>query len=141
MGVRSPGLIQKSKGQISATCFSKVYHRYDKPIFISETGHFGSGPSEWLDEMMAHCNRAADLGVKLLGICIYPVTDRPDLTTYFQCGIWDLDAAGNRVAHTEFIKVLQEHQMQINQKKQISKGNFISNENRSITQLINEPWN
>ncbi|RZJ70612.1 hypothetical protein [Flavobacterium sp.] len=83
----------------------KAYVRYGKPIFLSETGHFGSGRIEWLDEVVAECLTALDYGVDFHGICIYPVTDRPDwddLSSYCQCGIWDLDAAKNRIVHQEY---------------------------------------
>lgn len=83
-----------------------AYERYKKPLFISETGHFGSGRAEWLEEMTTQCILAKKNGVDLRGICIYPVTDRPDwddLTSYCQCGIWDLDENHNRIPHQEYI--------------------------------------
>ena len=75
-------------------------------MFLSETGHFGSGRLEWLLEISEECLSAQAKGVDLKGVCIYPVTDRPDwddITRYCQCGIWDLDAEGNRVPHLEYI--------------------------------------
>lgn len=88
---------------------SIAYSRYNKPILLSETGHFGCGRLDWLHEITNECLIAQKNGVDLRGICIYPVTDRPDwddLSRYFDCGIWDLDASGNRIAHQEFIDAL-----------------------------------
>jgi len=83
-----------------------AYKRYNKPVIISETGHFGIGRVEWLEEITAQCIKAKKNGTDLRGICIYPVTDRPDwdnLTQYCDCGIWDLDENKNRIPHQEYI--------------------------------------
>ena len=91
--------------------------RYQKPIFLSETGHFGTGRIEWLNEVVHECQSALENGVDLLGICIYPVTDRPDwddLTSFSNCGIWDLDAQSNRIPHLDYIKTIREHQKKFN---------------------------
>jgi len=90
-----------------------AYKRYMKPIFISETGHFGSGRVEWIEEITAECLLAKKNGVDLNGICIYPVTDRPDwdnLVKYCDCGIWDLDEKGNRIPHKDYIDAVEKAQ-------------------------------
>jgi len=90
-----------------------AYLRYRRPMFLSETGHFGSGRVEWLDEVTAQCLVAIGRGVELLGICIYPVTDRPDwdnLESYSNCGIWDLDEWGNRIPETGVIASIRRNQ-------------------------------
>ena len=92
-----------------------AYERYQKPIFLSETGHFGSGRAEWIEEVTAECLIAKRKGVDITGICIYPVTDRPDwdnLASYSNCGIWDLDESGNRIACQEYIDAVQNAQKQ-----------------------------
>jgi hypothetical protein len=35
-----------------------AYDRYRKPLFISETGHFGTGRVEWLEDNIAECRLA-----------------------------------------------------------------------------------
>lgn len=99
-----------------------AYKRYNKPVFISETGHFGSGRVEWLEEITKECLIAKDNGVDLRGICIYPVTDRPDwddVTKYCQCGIWDLDENHNRIPHQEYVDAVMKAQIDIRKKKTI----------------------
>lgn len=91
----------------------EAYLRYKKPVFLSETGHFGAGRVEWLEEISQECLIAKEMGVDFHGICIYPITDRPDwddLSTYFQCGIFDLDEFGNRIPHPEYISSLKMQQ-------------------------------
>jgi beta-glucosidase/6-phospho-beta-glucosidase/beta-galactosidase len=86
-----------------------VYSRYERPIFLAETGHFGTGRSRWLEEVTTECIAAMDAGVELLGICIYPVIDRPDwddLSRFHNSGIWDLDNNRNRVVVPEYIDTL-----------------------------------
>ena len=73
-----------------------VWRRYGRPIAIAETGHFGEGRAQWLDEMAACAAACARRGIPLLGICLYPVLDRPDWENpqhWHRSGIWDLPGA------------------------------------------------
>lgn len=101
-----------------------AYDRYKKPLFISETGHFGTGRVEWLEEIVDECILAKKNGVDLNGICIYPVTDRPDwddLNSYSQCGIWDLDETSNRIPHQQYIDGILKAQNHLEKKRPILK--------------------
>lgn len=84
--------------------------RYQRPIFIAETGHFGSGRALWLEDITAEVLRALAAGVDLHGVCIYPVIDRPDwdnLARYHDCGLWDLGPDKHRVSHNDSITMLR----------------------------------
>ena len=97
----------------------KAFERYQKPLFISETGHFGTGRVEWLKEVTLQCLEARNNGVDLRGICIYPVTDRPDwddLKCYCHCGIWDLDENSNRIPDEEYIEAILKAQTDFKKK-------------------------
>ncbi|NDP28007.1 MAG: hypothetical protein GZ087_11360 [Flavobacterium sp.] len=99
-----------------------AYERYKKPMFVSETGHFGTGRAQWLEEIMAECILAKNNGVDLQGICIYPVTDRPDwddLTRYSNCGLWDLDEISNRIPNLRYIDAFLKTQHDIEKKKPV----------------------
>jgi beta-glucosidase/6-phospho-beta-glucosidase/beta-galactosidase len=92
--------------EFKRTLLSKMlqtaYLRYNRPVFLSETGHFGEGREQWIDEVTNECLKALDMGVNLLGMCIYPITDRPDwddVSNYHDCGVWDLDGHKNRIPH------------------------------------------
>lgn len=103
-----------------STLLEMAYERYQKPIFLSETGHFGNGRVDWIDEIVQECLTAKTNGVDLQGICIYPVTDRPDwddLTSFSNCGIWDLDYNGDRIAHPEYIDRIIQAQTLFDNKK------------------------
>lgn len=95
-----------------------AYQRYNKPVFLSETGHFGMHRVQWLEEIAEQCLIAKKNGVDLNGICIYPVTDRPDwddLSSYCQCGIWDLDNNGNRIPDQQYIDSIKTAQEKFKQ--------------------------
>jgi beta-glucosidase/6-phospho-beta-glucosidase/beta-galactosidase len=83
-----------------------AYKRYDCPVILSETGHFGEDKTRWIQNITDECIEAVRLGVDLKGICIYPVIDRPDwdrLDAYCNCGIWHMDGAKNRIADQTYI--------------------------------------
>lgn len=75
-------------------------------MILTETGHFGPLKADWFQETIVECAVAIQAGADLRGICIYPVIDRPDwddLTSYCQCGLWDLDDEFNRIPHSPSI--------------------------------------
>ncbi len=72
----------------------EIHRRYDLPLTISETSHFGEGRARWLREIARHARHARLEGVDIEGICLYPVVDRPDWEDrahWHRCGLWDAD--------------------------------------------------
>ena len=72
---------------------TEVFERYDRPVMISETSHFGAGRARWLREVGSEVDRVLGRGVPLLGVCIYPIIDRPDWDDpdhWHRSGVWDL---------------------------------------------------
>ena len=79
-----------------ASLLAEVWRRYRRPLVIAETGHFGAGRAEWLDEVAAEALRARAEGVPLKGLCLYPLVDRPDwddAAHWHHSGLWDVDPA------------------------------------------------
>lgn len=71
----------------------EVFHRYERPLVISETGHFGAGRARWLREVAGEVQVARQLGVPVEGLCIYPIIDRPDWDNpehWHNSGLWDV---------------------------------------------------
>jgi beta-glucosidase/6-phospho-beta-glucosidase/beta-galactosidase len=86
-------------------------NRYNKVIFISETGHFGDGRIQWMEEIISECNIAKNMGLEVEGVCIYPITDRPDwdnLLHYSKCGIFDLDENKNRIPEIDYANYISQ---------------------------------
>ena len=60
-----------------ADMLMEVAERYQKPVFISETGAEGSGRPAWLYYVCDEVREAQRRGTDVRGICLYPVTAYP----------------------------------------------------------------
>lgn len=94
---------------------NEVYQRYQRPLFIAETSHFGIGRGPWLREVADEVRQAIIHEVPIEGITIYPIIDRPDwdnLDHWHNSGLWDLipDEQGvlHRVLNEEYAAAFQE---------------------------------
>lgn len=77
----------------------EFYERYERPLFVSETGIEGMSRPGWLAYVCAEVRCAIDRGVPVEGICIYPIVDHPGWADQRHChnGLLDYpDARGNR---------------------------------------------
>lgn len=91
-----------------------VYARYQRPIFMAETSHYGSGRAAWLQEIACEAQQALGAGVPLEGICLYPILDRFDWDHpghWHNSGLWDLQRNGtqhyHRVLHQPYAEALK----------------------------------
>ncbi len=55
----------------------EMAERYQKPIFLSETGAEGSGKPSWLHYVCNEVRDAMDRGTDIRGVCWYPITAYP----------------------------------------------------------------
>ena len=95
----------------------EVYHRYGRPLVLSETSHFGEGRARWIREVAQEAAAARAEGIPLEGVCVYPVIDRPDWDDpdhWHHSGLWDLRPGAHgrleRVACEEYVAELREVQ-------------------------------
>ncbi len=67
----------------------EMAERYEKPIFISETGAEGSGRPAWLHYVCDEVREAMSRGADIRGICMYPITAYPgwDNTRHAETGL------------------------------------------------------
>jgi len=73
----------------------EAQERYKQPMIIAETSHPAEDRPIWLTYITKTCKEAMVAGVNLLGICLYPIIDRPDwddLSNWHKSGLWDSDA-------------------------------------------------
>jgi hypothetical protein len=96
---------------------AEVYERYQRPLFVAETSHFGSGRALWLRELAAEVYQARAQGVPVGGVCLYPILDRPDwddANHWHNSGLWDLRRADHgrlqRHLHAEYAAELRRAQ-------------------------------
>ncbi len=74
-----------------------LQQRYQRPLLLAETSHVGSGRGAWISHIAAQVAQAQLVGVELLGICLYPILDRPqweDTALWTHSGLWNLDRHG-----------------------------------------------
>ena len=76
------------------TLLADLYERYHRPILITETGTESPSAIGWLGYLSAEVRAAQRLGVPILGICLYPVTDYPgwDDSRHAPCGLIHLSS-------------------------------------------------
>lgn len=55
----------------------QVGARYNRPLLIAETGIEGDRRAAWLDYVVAETARASRRGVRVEGICLYPIANHP----------------------------------------------------------------
>ena len=72
----------------------EAQERYLHPMIIAETSHPAEDRPIWITYIAKTCQDAIEAGVQLLGVCLYPIIDRPDwdhLTNWHHSGLWDTD--------------------------------------------------
>jgi hypothetical protein len=92
----------------------EAYRRYNRPIAITETSHPGEDRPLWLKMIGRECAAALQQGIPLLGVCLYPIIDRPDwdfLDNWHHSGMWDAalrpDGPPHRILHEPSAEALR----------------------------------
>jgi len=71
---------------------TEAYQRYNRPIVITETSHSGEDRHHWMNMIGEHSAALLAHDIPLLGVCLYPIIDRPDwndLSDWHHSGLWD----------------------------------------------------
>jgi hypothetical protein len=94
---------------------ARLGRRYDRPVILAETSHFGSGRARWIREIGREVAAARTMAVPVEGVCLYPVIDRPDWEDplhWHNSGLWDVrrapDGTLERVINDEYAEAFQE---------------------------------
>lgn len=97
---------------------AEIHSRYSKPIVITETSHPREDRGLWMDIIAEECSSVLMSEIPLLGICIYPVIDRPDwddLITWHHSGLWDIEHGKHeRIIYLPMAKALLRAQKKLN---------------------------
>lgn len=91
----------------------EIHERYDRPIFISETGTEGEKRPEWLAYIANEVAAARDAGVPVEGICLYPIANHPGWDNDRHChnGLLDYpDENGNREVYEPLAREIKRQQ-------------------------------
>ena len=79
---------------------ASVYRRYAHPFLVGETSHVGSGRGEWILDIGDEVVATLAEGLPLLGVCLYPIIDRPDWNDFgrwHNSGLWDLEPENGKL--------------------------------------------
>jgi hypothetical protein len=70
---------------------AEVYTRYQRPMFVSETGTENEDRPHWLAYIAGEVRGAIRAGVPMEGICLYPILNHPGWDDDRHCynGLWD----------------------------------------------------
>lgn len=88
----------------------EVSTRYNRPLFIAETGAEGAARGEWLDYVGAETRAAIFSGIPVEGICLYPIVNFPGWENERDCqnGLWGYaNETGERAAHLPLERALR----------------------------------
>ena len=78
---------------------TEAYERYQRPMFVAETGIEDEARPAWLRYVTGEVMAAMRNGVQIEGICLYPICNHPGWVDDRHChnGLWDYsDNDGNR---------------------------------------------
>jgi beta-glucosidase/6-phospho-beta-glucosidase/beta-galactosidase len=70
---------------------AELYRRYERPVFIAETGIEDERRPEWLGYICDEVVTALRSGIPVEGICLYPILNHPGWADDRHChnGLWD----------------------------------------------------
>lgn len=105
---------------------AEVYERYQRPLFIAETGTEDRARPEWFNYVCGETRAAIQTGVPVEGICLYPILNHPGWDNDRHCcnGLWDYaDENGEREIYEPLARELQ-YQQQLFRQAELEYLNF-----------------
>ncbi len=100
------------------TILQDYYKRYGRPILIAETGIENEARPEWFRYICEEAKIAAEYGVPVEGICLYPIVNHPGWDDDRHChnGLWDYpNDAGEREIYAPLAEEIQGQQRELEQ--------------------------
>ncbi len=111
---------------------AEVHARYERPLFIAETGAENRIRASWLRYVCQEALAAIEDGIPLQGMCLYPILNHPGWVDDRHCynGLWDYpDNRGNR----EIYKPLA---AEIRRWRPIFEGESVSEPNKGALLMV-----
>jgi beta-glucosidase/6-phospho-beta-glucosidase/beta-galactosidase len=88
----------------------EFYERYNKPLFVAETGIEDELRPEWFRYVCSEVKTAISMGIPILGICLYPIVNHPGWADGRHChnGLWDyIDENNGREPYLPLLEEIQ----------------------------------
>jgi beta-glucosidase/6-phospho-beta-glucosidase/beta-galactosidase len=95
---------------------AELARRYDRPVFLAETGIEDDRRPEWLSYVAEEIAAALRDGVPVEGICLYPIVNHPGWDDDRHChnGLWDYcNHSGHREVYIPLAEELRRQQARI----------------------------
>jgi hypothetical protein len=92
---------------------AEVHQRYERPLFVAETGAEGAARVPWLRYVSGEVRSAVEAGNPVEGICLYPIADYPGWDDGRHCEVGllgPLDDQGRRAVYQPFADELRRQQ-------------------------------
>jgi beta-glucosidase/6-phospho-beta-glucosidase/beta-galactosidase len=93
---------------------NEVYERYQRPLFVAETGIEDEARPAWLRYVSSEVRAAMEQGAQVEGICLYPIVNHPGWKDDRHChnGLWDYpNETGEREIYVPFAEELSRQQL------------------------------
>jgi len=93
---------------------SEVCERYNRPVFVAETGIEDASRPAWFRYICQEVRAAMEAGKQIEGICLYPIVNHPGWVDERHChnGLWDYaDERGVREIHEPLAMELSRQQI------------------------------
>lgn len=105
----------------------EVWHRYQRPLFVSETGTEDGRRAEWFNYICDEVLTAHSLHIPVHGICVYPILNHPGWDDERHChnGLFDYaDESGNRDIYWPLAQSI------LNQQHKLARSNQLTNDSQ-----------
>jgi beta-glucosidase/6-phospho-beta-glucosidase/beta-galactosidase len=98
----------------------EIWNRYQKPLLIAETGAEGVHRAAWFDHIVRHCDQAAERGVSIMGVCLYPILSHQAWTGERHCpnGLFD-GTTPTRAPHLPLLEKIRRYQQPSSDKRRV----------------------
>lgn len=96
----------------------RVWERYQRPMFVAETGTEDEGRASWFHYVCDEVRAALRVGVPIHGICLYPILNHLGWDDDRRCanGLWDhADEGGHREIHTPLADAVRKEDKEFRQ--------------------------
>jgi beta-glucosidase/6-phospho-beta-glucosidase/beta-galactosidase len=93
---------------------SEVYQRYERPLFVAETGAESVARVPWVRYVTGEVRAAVASGIPIGGICLYPIVDYPGWDNGRHCAVGllgPLDHQGRRAVYQPLADELSRQQV------------------------------
>ncbi len=125
----------------------EAYNRYQIPVVLSETSHPKEDRPLWINYIAQETAAVIDMDIPFLGVCLYPIIDRPDwdhLTPWHQAGLWDAEVVEGqpplRVLYEPYAEELRASQTLIEEAIRKNRQRMVNKKDGKPARRVSDPF-